>query len=74
MQNLLKRDQIKKSHETAANLSSAEEKQKQAQENLKKAQENKVSAQSNLDASESQLAQTIANRDSKANDLENKTK
>ena len=65
-------DQIKKSQETAANLSSAEEKQKQAQENLKKAQENKVSAQSNLDASESQLAQTIANRDSKANDLENK--
>ena len=60
-------DQIKKSQETAANLSSAEEKQKQAQENLKKAQENKVSAQSNLDASESQLAQTIANRDSKAN-------
>ena len=65
-------DQIKKSQETAANLSSAEEKQKQAQENLKKAQENKVSAQSNLDASESQLAQTIANRDSKANDLANK--
>ena len=53
-------------------MSSAEEKQKQAQENLKKAQENKVSAQSNLDASESQLAQTIANRDSKANDLANK--
>ena len=65
-------DQIKKSQETAANLSSAEEKQKQAQENLKKARENKVSAQSNLDASESQLAQTIANRDSKANDLANK--
>lgn len=65
-------DQIKKSQETAANLSSAEEKQKQAQKNLKKAQENKVSAQSNLDASESQLAQTIANRDSKANDLANK--
>lgn len=65
-------DQIKKSQETATNLSSAEEKQKQAQENLKKAQENKVSAQSNLDASESQLAQTIANRDSKANDLANK--
>jgi len=65
-------DQIKKSQETAANLSSAEEKQKQAQENLKKAKENKVSAQSNLDASESQLAQTIANRDSKANDLANK--
>ena len=65
-------DQIKKSQETAANLSSAEKKQKQAQENLKKAQENKVSAQSNLDASESQLAQTIANRDSKANDLANK--
>ena len=65
-------DQIKKSQETAANLSSAEEKQKQAQENLKKAQENKVSAQSNLDASESQLAQTIANRDNKANDLANK--
>ena len=65
-------DQIKKSQETAANLSSAEEKLKQAQENLKKAQENKVSAQSNLDASESQLAQTIANRDSKANDLANK--
>lgn len=65
-------EQIKKSQETAANLSSAEEKQKQAQENLKKAQENKVSAQSNLDASESQLAQTIANRDSKANDLANK--
>lgn len=65
-------DQIKKSQETTANLSSAEEKQKQAQENLKKAQENKVSAQSNLDASESQLAQTIANRDSKANDLANK--
>ena len=65
-------DQIKKSQETAKNLSSAEEKQKQAQENLKKAQENKVSAQSNLDASESQLAQTIANRDSKANDLANK--
>ena len=65
-------DQIKKTQETAANLSSAEEKQKQAQENLKKAQENKVSAQSNLDASESQLAQTIANRDSKANDLANK--
>ena len=65
-------DQIKKSQETSANLSSAEEKQKQAQENLKKAQENKVSAQSNLDASESQLAQTIANRDSKANDLANK--
>lgn len=65
-------DQIKKSQETAANLSSAEEKQKQAQENLKKAQENKVSAQSNLNASESQLAQTIANRDSKANDLANK--
>ena len=64
--------QIKKSQETSANLSSAEEKQKQAQENLKKAQENKVSAQSNLDASESQLAQTIANRDSKANDLANK--
>ena len=53
-------------------MSSAEEKHKQAQENLKKAQENKVSAQSNLDASESQLAQTIANRDSKANDLANK--
>ena len=53
-------------------MSSAEEKQKQAQENLKKAQENKVSAQSNLDASESQLSQTIANRDSKANDLANK--
>lgn len=35
-------------------------------------QQNKVSAQSNLDASESQLAQTIANRDSKANDLANK--
>ena len=68
----VKADQIKKSQETAANLSSAEEKQKQAQENLKKAQENKVSAQSNLDASESQLAQTIANRDSKANDLANK--
>lgn len=65
-------DQIKKSQETAANLSSAEEKQKQAQENLKKAQDNKVSAQSNLDASESQLAQTIANRDNKANDLANK--
>lgn len=65
-------DQIKKNQETAANLSSAEEKQKQAQENLKKAQENKVSAQSNLDASESQLAQTIANRDNKANDLANK--
>ncbi|MFS9233184.1 SEC10/PgrA surface exclusion domain-containing protein [Streptococcus parasanguinis] len=65
-------DQIKKSQETAANLSSAEEKQKQAQENLKKARENKVSAQSNLDASESQFAQTIANRDSKANDLANK--
>jgi len=65
-------DQINKSQETAANLSSAEEKLKQAQENLKKAQENKVSAQSNLDASESQLAQTIANRDSKANDLANK--
>lgn len=65
-------DQINKSQETAANLSSAEEKQKQAQENLKKAQENKVSAQSNLDASESQLAQTIANHDSKANDLANK--
>ena len=65
-------DQIKKSQETAKNLSSAEEKQKQAQENLKKSQENKVSAQSNLDASESQLAQTIANRDSKANDLANK--
>ncbi|WP_257000804.1 SEC10/PgrA surface exclusion domain-containing protein [Streptococcus cristatus] len=65
-------DQIKKSQETAANLSSAEEKQKQAQENLKKAKENKVSAQSNLDASESQLAQTIANRDNKANDLANK--
>ena len=65
-------DQIKKSQETAANLSSAEEKQKQAQENLKKAQENKVSAQSNLDASESKLAQTISNRDSKANDLANK--
>ena len=65
-------DQIKKSQETAKNLSSAEEKLKQAQENLKKAQENKVSAQSNLDASESQLAQTIANRDSKANDLANK--
>ena len=65
-------DQIKKSQETAANLSSAEEKQKQAQENLKKVKENKVSAQSNLDASESQLAQTIANRDSKANDLVNK--
>ena len=65
-------DQIKKSQETAANLSTAEEKQKQAQENLKKAQENKDSAQSNLDASESQLAQTIANRDSKANDLANK--
>ena len=65
-------DQIKKSQETAANLSSAEEKQKQAQENLKTAQEKKVSAQSNLDASESQLAQTIANRDSKANDLANK--
>lgn len=65
-------DQIKKSQETAANLSSAEEKLKQAQENLKKAQENKVSAQSNLDASESQLAQTIVNRDSKANDLANK--
>lgn len=65
-------DQIKKNQETAANLSSAEEKQKQAQENLKKAQENKVLAQSNLDASESQLAQTIANRDSKANDLANK--
>lgn len=65
-------DQIKKSQETAANLSSAGEKQKQAQENLKKAQENKVSAQSNLDASESQLSQTIANRDSKANDLANK--
>ena len=65
-------DQIKKSQETAANLSSAEKKQKQAQENLKKAQENKVSAQSNLDASESQLAQTIANRDNKANDLANK--
>lgn len=65
-------DKIKKSQETSANLSSAEEKQKQAQENLKKAQENKVSAQSNLDASESQLAQTIANRDSKANDLANK--
>ena len=65
-------DQIKKNQETAANLSSAEEKQKQAQENLKKAQENKVSTQSNLDASESQLAQTIANRDSKANDLANK--
>lgn len=68
----LEADQIKKSQETVANLSSAEEKQKQAQENLKKAQENKVSAQSNLDASESQLAQTIANRDSKANDLANK--
>lgn len=65
-------DQINKSQETAANLSSAEEKLKQAQENLKKAQENKVSAQSNLDASESQLAQTIANRDIKANDLANK--
>lgn len=65
-------DQIKKSQETAANLSSAEEKQKQAQENLKKAKENEVSAQSNLDASESQLVQTIANRDSKANDFANK--
>ena len=53
-------------------MSSAEEKQKQAQENLKKAKENEVSAQSNLDASESQLVQTIANRDSKANDFANK--